>query len=119
VYQLQRCLVRLDEVVAAGADPVSAYVARTRLQRMLVAVSKVIQQKVASVDHERRPSVLEGTANRYFRVQTLIDEIVVESRHLARRSESLDARWRDGWGQLQDKIEDLRAELSTLYRDER
>jgi hypothetical protein len=44
-------------------------------------------------------------------IGSLIESITSESRHLSQRSESLDERWREGWGRLQERLMELRSAL--------
>jgi hypothetical protein len=46
VYQHDRCIARIDQVLEAAREPASAYLVRSRLQRMLVTVSNLIHKEI-------------------------------------------------------------------------
>lgn len=55
-----------------------------------------------------RRSFLVGASHEFQKAIMLLNELVAESRHLAQRSESLDARWREGWSRLRTRLVELR-----------
>jgi hypothetical protein len=103
------CITRIDQVLEAAENPASAYLVRTRLQRMLVSVGRSLARDFdVTVKAPTELQVPEGASHEFHKAIVLLNELVAESRHLAQRSESLDARWREGWSRLRTRLVELR-----------
>lgn len=101
---LAACLFLVREARAAGEDPASAYVVRTRLERVLVAIASCV------------PALPPEPAAGGEDVGLIADcsHLRAAVGSLCQPSEALDARWREGWQavseilvRMQDRLEKL------------
>jgi hypothetical protein len=83
----QYCSKLLDEVEAAGRDPRTAYLVRTRLRRALVALERGRSDQPGTGLLEDAPREL----------QQLTRDLAVRVVSLCQPSESLDLRWKRDW----------------------
>jgi hypothetical protein len=112
VLQTERCLTRVAQVRESAEDTPSAYLFRTRLHRMLLSIQRELAADLGLTI--KAPCVLEvmpGSPETIRRITELCNSILLESKHLSQRSESLDARWQEGWSVLKSKLSSLEAEL--------
>lgn len=113
--RVEVCLGRVRQVRGCASDPQSAYLLRTRINRLLLSVQKLLPSVVSDVGD--RPEVLavkvECPADAAV-VIALCNEIVNQTRHLSQRSESLDARWEGEWEVLDSRLDRLEQALITL-----
>jgi hypothetical protein len=112
VLQTERCLKRIAQVREAAEDIRSAYVYRTRLHRMLLSLQRALADELGVT---ARPTghldVIHDWPEAIQRIATLCNSILLDSRHLSQRSESLDERWRDEWFSMRGKLYQLEEEL--------
>lgn len=103
---IAQCLQRIEQVRRAAADDRSAYLIRTRLHRMLMSTQN-------RVDAARRTHVVEQVrpgsdhSVHWDAVERLTRQIVLETRHMSQRSESLDDRWTECWRRLSAQLDEL------------
>jgi hypothetical protein len=112
MLQTEHALRRIAEVQEAAEDIGSAYLFRTRLHRMLLSIQKGLAIDIGLTI--KAPCILEATpttSEEDKRIIQLCNSIILESRHLSQRSESLDLRWQKDWANLQTKLDSLRTEL--------
>ena len=112
MLQTERCLTRIAQVREAAEDTPSAYLFRTRLHRMLLSIQRGLATELGLTI--KAPCILEimpGSPETIRRITELCNSILLESKHLSQRSESLDARWQEGWCVLKSKLTSLEAEL--------
>ncbi len=105
MLQTERCLVRIAQVREAAEDIRSAYLFRTRLHRMLLSIQRGLAADLGLTIWA--PCLLEEVPDSPESVQQiteLCNSILLESKHLSQRSESLDARWREGWTALSRQL---------------
>jgi hypothetical protein len=108
-----RCLVRIDEVRQAATDPRSAYLMRTRLQRMLVTVARSVATDVGlGLYGPEFINVTSDASARTKRIAELCNCILPESQHFSQRSEALDARWHKSWESIGRLLDDLQRALT-------
>jgi hypothetical protein len=107
---LERCLSRIDEVLATAENPKSAYLLRTRLQRTLVSTSRLVAQ-MFDIPEPKGPSLLsvsEHQPDQLREIVIIMNDLVEESRHLAQQSECFDERWIAGWTRIEEGLTKLR-----------
>jgi hypothetical protein len=112
VSQRERCLKRIDEVREAAHDLASAYLIRTRLQRMLIALGRLLADYLAL--EVRAPSLISVPNEAPIHVKelaSLYNSVFLEGQHLVQRSEALDVRWQEGWARLSAMLDRLEAAL--------
>jgi hypothetical protein len=109
----EECLKRIDDVVAAAADPKAAYLIRSRLRRAILSCARL----VADTHGAPKPDVPvlfaappEAGASDA-RVIALCNRIFFSAQELCQPSESFDVRWERGWALLRTELDDLRDAL--------
>ena len=116
--ELDVCLRYLARAQAAVADEEIAYVARSRLGRLILAVSQVVA-KICGVSAVNRPEPLLVPPNAPVSIQTLIghcNRVLELTNLLTRPSEPLDTRWRDGRTELVDELRAMETHLQGIRR---
>lgn len=112
-----KVLIRIAQVREAGEDADSAYLLRARLHRMLLSIQRGLATGLGLTI--RVPCLLEVAPDMPEsdrRIIELCNSIILDSRHLAQRSESLDLRWQKDWHTLQAKLQRLHDEV-LQYKD--
>jgi len=113
---IDRCLdqVQALRTVAAGAEP--AYVARSRLGRLILSVvSLAAERSQLPVPALPGPIHVPGdAATGLTDLAASCNRLVELARHLSQPSEPLDMRWRRGWSELIQELEALELALSHL-----
>jgi hypothetical protein len=110
VLNTEVAMKRLQQVREVADGPHSAYLLRTRLNRLLLSLQRQIAKdstvpiSVPVVDLMASDAAVQPIAD-------LCNEIVTESSHLSRRSEALDERWKSSWAVLRTQLETLEALL--------
>ncbi len=102
------CLRRINEVRAIGASTDAAYLFRSRLNRMLLSVQRLVADQVGiPVELPRILPVPSHLPERTIQLVELTNVLVAQGRRLAQRSEPLDERWRAGWRELSERLDEL------------
>ena len=111
------CLTRIAQVREAAEDIRSAYLFRTRLHRMLLSIQKGLAADLGlTVKVPCTMEVMPESPEGVRRITELCNSILLETRHLSQRSESLDARWQKSWLALSGQLTSLEEELQRLAR---
>ncbi|MDA2930654.1 hypothetical protein MYX84_12035 [Acidobacteria bacterium AH-259-O06] len=113
---LMRCLKDIEKIrrVVSGADV--AYVARSRISRLILNVSRMAAQRVGAPVPQRlavRDLPAEGDSSS----ETVHDacmRLLDVSKSITQPSEPLDDRWRHGWAALMKELDNLERQLQTL-----
>lgn len=106
--QSDKVLQRIAEVRLAANDEQSAYLLRTRLNRMVLSLQRVIADEYDLV--VLSPTVLDPSRSTspYCReLAEICNEIVLDGRSLSQRSAALDDRWQDNWHSLDANLRRL------------
>lgn len=112
MLQTEHSIRRIAQVREAAEDVGSAYLLRTRLHRMLLSIQRGLAVDLGiSVKAPCLLEVMPDATGTNQRIIELCNSIMLESKHLSQRSESLDARWQDSWLALQTKLCLLEEEL--------
>lgn len=114
----EQALRRIAQVQEAAEDVGSAYLFRTRLHRMLLSIQRGVAADLGLII--KAPCLLETmptTSEANKRIIHLCNSIILESKHLSQRSESLDLRWQKDWSALQTKLNFLREELEAFSHE--
>jgi hypothetical protein len=106
VLNTEVALRRLQQVRDVAHGPQSAYLMRTRLNRMLLSLQRQIARDSASLISTPVEDLVPSDANLQ-PIARLCNEIVAESSHLSRRSEALDERWESSWTLLRTQLDRL------------
>jgi hypothetical protein len=112
VLQAEQSIRRIAQVREAAEDVRSAYLFRTRLHRMLLSIQRGLAVDLGlSIKAPCLLEVMPDATEASRRIIELCNSIMLESKHLSQRSESLDARWQDSWRALRTKLSLLEEEL--------
>lgn len=114
MHTLDGCLRQIDEMrqVAAGVEV--AYVARSRVGRLVLNVARLAADQ-AGVPLPDRPVRMEAPANASPSARALVtccNRILDISRTITQPSQPLDKRWRSGWAALLTELEELERQLT-------
>lgn len=110
------CLRQIDEVkqVASGAEV--AYVARSRVARLILNVTRFAATR-AGVPLPDRPVRMDAPADASPSgrgVITCCNRILDIAKTITQPSEPLDERWRSGWATLLTELDELETRLRAL-----
>lgn len=109
------CLQQLDAVLAAIESPNDAYVARTRLRRLVLTVMRHVARRVGfeppSLPRRLSVGAFDG-ANA--EIVELCNGILDLSDHLCQPSEAFDSRWQAEWLLVRTGLLELRTRLANL-----
>ena len=112
MLQTEHSIRRIAQVREAAEDVGSAYLFRTRLHRMLLSIQRGLAVDLGvSVKAPCLLEVMPDATETSRRIIALCNSIMLESKHLSQRSESLDARWQNSWLTLRAKLSLLEEEL--------
>lgn len=105
-------LSRIAQVREAAEDVDSAYLLRVRLHRMLLSIQRALAAEMGK--EIRVPGIITfapdiNDADR--RIIELCNSIILDSKHLSQRSESLDVRWQKNWQNLEASLNSLHDEI--------
>jgi len=111
----ERCIRQINKVreVAAGAEV--AYVARSRLSRLILSLVQLVSKECGLEIPDRLFPVhpREGSSDFSVELACLCNRLLEASRTLCQPSEPLDERWRSGWSALLDDLDELEMKLSS------
>lgn len=112
MLQAEQSIRRIAQVREAAEDVRSAYLFRTRLHRMLLSIQRGLAVDLGlSIKAPCLLEVMPDATAASRRIIELCNSIMLDSKHLSQRSESLDARWQDSWRRLRTKLSLLEEEL--------
>jgi hypothetical protein len=110
---IEQCIEQLDAVRESALDPRAAYVIRSRLERLLLSCARVTAERVGSTEPEMpgRVGQLLSAPSEVRRLAGACDTLHDLAGSVCRPSESLDARWEDGWSRISPALDELEAIL--------
>jgi hypothetical protein len=103
-------LRRIADVRLAADEEQSAYLLRTRLNRMLLSLQRLIASEYDLT--VLKPTVLDPSRSRsenYRQLASICNAIVLDGRSLSQRSAALDDRWQRNWRSLNANLMRLEA----------
>ena len=115
---LTRCLQDIEKIrqVARGADV--AYVARSRISRLILNVARMAAHRVGAPMPQRLAacdlSVEGGSSSET--VHDACRRLLDVSSSITQPSEPLNDRWRSGWATLISELDNLERKLYTLRK---
>jgi hypothetical protein len=109
---IERCIEQLEAVRDAAADPGAAYVIRSRLERALLSCGRLVAE-MSDNSAPVMPGLIATTTARDAakRLANACNTVHDLTASICRPSESLDARWEDGWCRIASALDQLEAEL--------
>lgn len=110
------CLQLIEKVRAAGSDPESAYLVRTRLRRALLGSAR-FAAKVCDLKGPVVPGHFSLSGDLSPSAKELIElcnGIHAKTRRLCQPSEAFDARWKRAWAELLTDLVRLEKTVSGL-----
>lgn len=115
------CLRQIEEIrdVAHGAQ--AAYVARSRVGRLVLSATRFAATQIGMPLPER-PLRMEVPADASSSSQGLIaccNRLLDIAKTITQPSEPLDDRWRSGWAAMLSELDDLETQLTALRTVER
>jgi hypothetical protein len=106
VLNTEVAMRRIQQVRDVADGPHSAYLLRTRLNRLLLSLQRQIARDSAPLISAPVDDLAASDTN-FQPIAELCNEIVSESSHLSRRSEALDERWESSWVLLRTQLDRL------------
>ncbi len=103
----RECRRQLSMVKESAADPTMAYVARTRLRRMLLACSRTVARKYG-LTKPVLPSYIQvpkGASHNFSELARCCNRLTDIANTLCQPSEPLDARWKSEWASVHVELE--------------
>ena len=116
MINIEHCLQEVAKIrdVAQGVD--AAYVARSRIGRLTLALAQIVAKKARmSIPDRPGPIVVSDEASQTVReLANICNNLLEISRVLCQPSEPLDNRWREGWSALLDQLNVLEIALRKM-----
>ena len=109
----ERCLNLIQKVREVATGDQVAYVARSRVGRLLLNTRKLVGQ-MANIDVPDRPIKLNVPSSASTSLKDLVEvsnRINDSARVLVQPSEPLDERWKSGWTELLAELDQLELHL--------
>ena len=110
---IARCLKEIDKVKRVAAGVEAAYVARSRLGRLVLSVTRLVCNRL-DIPAPDRPGHLSVPDRTNEEVRILIDvcnRLHETAKTITQPSEPLDERWRSGWSVLLGELAELERQL--------
>jgi hypothetical protein len=106
---IAQCIEQLDAVRDAALDPRAAYVIRSRLERLLLSCARLTAERVGSTkpDMPQRVGQLTAGSQDVRTLAAACDALHDLASSICRPSESLDARWDEGWSRVSCALDEL------------
>ena len=104
-----RALKQIAELRETYCEPDSAYVARSRLKRVLLSTLRLAAE-ASGADGPETPGPFRLPINAPHNARelvTLCNEAFVTSVHLCQPSEALDVRWTAGWNEVGQHLQEI------------
>ena len=114
--EIDNCLRQVAKVRSVAREEEVAYVARSRLGRLVLTVAQVVG-RISNEGTVDRPEKLPIPVNAPAEVRVLVEIcncLIDTTKTLVQPSEPLDGRWQSGWSALMvdlDRIEDQLLEI--------
>lgn len=113
---IDQCLVEIDKLrqVANGSEP--AYVARSRISRLIVMLSRMVAQVIGTDSPNRPGLILIPTKGdpALLELVRVCNELLSISKTITQPSEPLAERWTTGWAIIMNKLSELESQLKAI-----
>lgn len=112
----EECRKQVFLVKESVGDPTAAYVARTRLKRLLLACSRMIAREYG-LEEPVLPGPLhvpEGASPQFNELALRCNRLVGAAETLCQPSEPLDDRWRSEWATVSAELEHINRILTSV-----
>ena len=114
--EIDNCLRQVAKVRSVAREEEVAYVARSRLGRLVLAVAQVVG-RISNVRTVDRPARLPVPTNAPVDVRVLVEicnSLIDTTKTLVQPSEPLDKRWQSGWSALMADLDRIEHQLRVI-----
>lgn len=117
----EECRRHISLVKESAGDLAAAYVARTRLKRLLLACSRMIAREYGLAEPVL-PGPFEvpaGASEQFHELARRCNRLVGTAQTLCQPSEPLDVRWRSEWATVHAELEHIDRILTSVDASQR
>ena len=114
--EIDNCLRHVAKLRAVAREEEVAYVARSRLGRLVLAVAQVVA-KVSTLRTLDRPARLPVPSHAPVDVRVLVEtcnSLIDTTKTLVQPSEPLDSRWQSGWSSIMADLDRIEHQLHAI-----
>ena len=114
--EIDSCLRQVAKVRAVAQQREVAYVARSRLGRLVLALAQVVSRaaNVPALDRPGRLRVPEAASVEIRNLVRICNRLTETARTLVQPSEPLDERWQRGWSEVISELDRIELCLKEL-----
>lgn len=114
--EVDNCLRQIAKVRSVAQQQEVAYVARSRLGRLVLAIARLVAKMSGGTILDRpRRLVVPTTASTQIQVLAeLCNRLFDTTKTLVQPSEPLDSRWRAGWSELVNDLDEIEKKLNAI-----
>lgn len=107
--EIHSCLLQIDKIRKVASGEEAAYVARSRIGRLVLKLSRLICRHNGENPPDRpRTLLVLSTSSEELRALTrLCNRVNDTAKTITQPSEPLDDRWRTGWSELLSELTQL------------
>ena len=113
---IEHCLQEIAKVrdVAHGIE--TAYVARSRIGRLTLALARIVTKQAGMCIPDRPGPIVvpDHVPHTVLELANICNNLLETSRALCQPSEPLDNRWREGWSTLLNQLDELEIALRNM-----
>lgn len=114
--EIDSCLRQVAKLRAVAREEEVAYVARSRLGRLVLDVAEVVG-RISNLRTVDRPARLTVPINASVEVRVLVEtcnSMIDTAKTLVQPSEPLDKRWKKGWSSLMADLDRIEHQLRAI-----
>ncbi len=114
--EVDNCLRQIAKVRSVAREEEVAYVARSRLGRLVLAVARLVGRISGGPipDRPRRLTVPKDASAKVRTLVNLCNKLNDTAKTLVQPSEPLDERWQAGWSELMADLDKIEQHLQTM-----
>ena len=114
--EVDNCLRQIAKVRSVARQEEVAYVARSRLGRLVLAIARLVGKISggAVVDRPRRLTAARDASDEVRTLVKLCNRLVDTTKTLVQPSEPLDQRWQAGWSELMADLDIIEQHLQVM-----
>lgn len=114
--ELDNCLRQIAKVRSVAREEEVAYVARSRLGRLVLAVARLVGRISGGPipDRPRRLTVPKDASAEVRTLVKLCNQLNDTAKTLVQPSEPLDERWKAGWSELMAELDKIEQHLQVM-----
>ncbi len=111
-----KCLKEIEKIRGVAAGSEVAYVARSRIARLVLSVTCLVCSQLGMPEPDRPGHiVLPKCASDHDRLlATICNRLTATAKTITQPSEPLDDRWRSGWSLLSSELDALEHQLRSM-----